>query len=270
MNRKISLFAFILLIFVSCGETIKNKTTDNLQEDLEPELIWSEEFDYDGKPDTTFWQHEIGYRRNKEAQYYTDKLENCRVENGNLVIEARPEKIDTFNFTSASIHTKNKVDFLYGRIEAKAKLPKGLGTWPAIWMLGKNNSDVGWPNCGEIDILENVGYNQNLIYANIHTKAYNHVIETNKGDSIIIEKNYENYHIYAIEWTEDKIDFFVDSTKYFTFKNDHKGNDDTWPFGKEHYLILNFAVGGAWGGLKGIDTSAFPQKYYIDYVRYYK
>ena len=117
--------------------------------------------------------------------------------------------------------------------------------------------------------MENVGYDPELIHANVHTEKYNHVKGTNKGDKIKIEKPWDSFHVYAIEWYEDHIDFFVDKQKYFTFKNEGTGND-VWPYDKPHYLILNAAIGGSWGGQKGIDDSIFPQKYYIDYVRVYK
>ena len=136
-------------------------------------------------------------------------------------------------------------------------------------MLGANIDKVSWPLCGEIDILEHVGYNPHTIHANINTEAYNHGLGTNKGDSTKLDKPSENYHIYAIEWHEDRIDFFVDSTKYFTFNNDGAGDADTWPFDKPQYLLLNLAIGGSWGGRKGIHKSQFPHKYYIDYVRVY-
>ena len=172
-------------------------------------------------------------------------------------------------YTSASLVTLGKQSFLYSRIEVRAKLPTGKGAWPAIWMLGTNMRQVGWPACGEIDIMENVGFDPNMIHANIHTQLYNHTRGTGKGNSIEVDKPYETFHIYAIEWFEDHIDFFVDDNKYFTFKNEGTGNA-TWPYDKEHYLILNLAIGGEWGAQHGIDDSIFPQKYYVDYVRAYK
>ncbi len=197
------------------------------------ELVFSDDFDYAGLLDPNKWDYEVGFIRNEESQYYT---------------KARKEN---------------------GRVEVRAKLPTGRGTWPAIWMLGTNMRQVGWPTCGEIDIMENVGFDPNRIHANIHTQDYNHVKKTGKGNNIEVEKPYEKFHVYAIEWFEDRIDFFIDDNKYFTFKNEGTGNA-AWPYDKEHYLILNLAIGGSWGGQKGIDDSIFPQKYYIDYVRVYK
>ena len=235
------------------------------------QLVWEDNFDKDGLPNDKIWSYEEGYIRNNEAQYYTKKrLKNARVENGHLIIEARKDNWEGHKITSASLNTYNKKNILYGRIEVRAMLPTGRGTWPAIWMLGTNhNEGVRWPDCGEIDIMENVGFEPDVIHANIHTKAYNHVKGTNKGDKITIEKPYDDFHVYAIEWFADHIDFFVDDTHYFTFKNEGTGNA-TWPYDKPEYLIINLAIGGGWGGQKGIDESIFPQKYYIDYVRVYK
>jgi beta-glucanase (GH16 family) len=233
-------------------------------------LLWEDNFDGTGLPDSKIWSYEVGYIRNKEAQYYTEnRAENARIENGNLIIEARKDKWDGKEITSASITTYGKKSVLYGRIEVRAKLPTGVGTWPAIWMLGNSHREgTRWPACGEIDIMENVGYDPDVIHANIHTKAYNHVKGTNKGNKITIEKPYENFHVYAVEWFEDHMDFFVDDEMYFSFKNEKTGND-VWPFDKPHYLILNLAIGGGWGGTKGIEDSIFPQKYFIDYVKVY-
>ena len=258
----------ILLLFTFLTACNKNPEPEKPEWDL----VWEDNFDNDGLPDSNIWTHEEGYVRNNEKQYYTkNRLENARVESGNLIIEARKDYWEGKEITSASLHTFGKKSILYGKIEVRAKLPTGRGTWPAIWTLGENDGEVGWPACGEIDIMENVGFNPNVIYANIHTTAYNHVNGTNKGDQITIENPtpYLNYHIYSIEWFEDRIDFFVDGILYFTFKNEKTGND-VWPFDKSHYLILNLAIGGSWGGQQGIYDSIFPALYYIDYVRVYK
>jgi beta-glucanase (GH16 family) len=234
------------------------------------DLVWADEFNYEGLADPNKWDYESGLIRNREKQYYTKaRPENARVENGTLIIESRKEEYEKGQYTSASLHTWRKAEWLYGRIEVRAKLPTGRGMWPAIWMLGTNRDKVGWPACGEIDIMENVGFDPNTICANIHTKAYNHVKGTNKGSKITCEKPSEQYHVYAIEWYEDRMDFLLDDEKYFTFTNEGTGND-VWPYDKPHYLILNAAIGGSWGGQKGIDDAIFPQKYCIDYVRVFK
>ncbi|NLH16456.1 MAG: DUF3472 domain-containing protein [Phycisphaerae bacterium] len=232
-------------------------------------LVWNDEFDRNGRPDPAKWGYEKGFVRNNEKQYYTqDRPENARVENGNLVIESRKEQFDKGEYTSASLITRGKAEWVYGRIEVRAKLPTGRGTWPAIWMLGVNRS-IGWPACGEIDIMENVGFDPDVIHANIHTKAYNHVKKTNKGNRITAKAPYNDFHIYAIDWYPDHMDFFYDDQKYFSFANEGTGND-VWPYDKPHYLILNTAIGGSWGGQKGIDDAIFPQKFLIDYVRVYQ
>ncbi len=242
----------------------------NKPEDPEWKLSWNDEFDYQGLPDAEKWNHEVGFIRNNEKQYYTrQRLENTRVENGSLLIEARKEGYkENAEYTSASIHTAGKKEWTYGRFEIRAKLPTGKGTWPAIWMLGKNIGQVGWPKCGEIDIMENVGYDPETIVGTIHCKSYYHVIGTQKSATIKVPTCMDKYHLYAIEWYDDRIETFVDNKHYFTFRNEGTG-DNEWPFDKPHYLILNLAIGGAWGGQKGIDDSLFPHKYYIDYVRVY-
>ncbi|MEN8117584.1 MAG: glycoside hydrolase family 16 protein [Bacteroidota bacterium] len=268
------LFCAALLITISaCSKTEEQPEEEKYfgPEEVEWELVWEDNFDTDGLPDNNIWDYEEGYIRNNEAQYYTkERLENARVEDGNLVIEARKDNWNEHEITSASLHTYGKKSMLYGKIEVRAKLPTGKGTWPAIWMLGNSiRNGTGWPECGEIDIMENVGYDPNVIHANIHTKAYNHGIGTNKGDKMTVEKPYKEFHTYTVEWFEHKLAFFIDDTLYFTFYNENSGND-TWPFDKAHYLIINLAIGGAWGGQQGIDDNIFPQKYYIDYVKVYK
>lgn len=234
-------------------------------------LVWSDEFNDNSSPDTTKWSYEVGEVRNGEAQYYTkDRTKNARIEGGKLILEAHKEDYKGYKYTSASLHTLGKRHFLYGRYEIRVKVPKGIGTWPAIWMLGVNINEVNWPLCGEIDILENVGYDPQVVHANIHTEAYNHGKGTNKGNKLTLEKPWEEFHVYAMEWYPDRIDFFVDTTKYFTFKNDGKGNVETWPYDKPQYLLLNLAIGGGWGGRKGIDDALFPHQYLIDYVRVFE
>lgn len=274
MKRLIVPFAVLLLGTAAAGAA-------------EWKLVWSDEFDKPGAPDESKWTYEEGFVRNQEAQYYTRaRRENARVEDGMLVIEARKEEyrnprfdpdrrggrrdgLEMAEYTSASVTTKGKAAWTGGRIEVRAKLPTGRGMWPAIWMLGADIDRAGWPACGEIDMMENVGFDPDLIHANIHTKAYNHVQKTNKGARITVPAPYKDFHVYAIEWTQEKMDFFVDDQKYFTFENERSGRD-AWPYDQPHYLILNIAVGGAWGGQKGIDESIFPQKMLVDYVRVYQ
>jgi beta-glucanase (GH16 family) len=211
------------------------------------------------------------------------------VEDGVLVIEARREKwknpdhdpaaqagarrrrrnIEFADYTSASLITRGKAAWKYGRIEARAKLPAGRGTWPAIWTLGTDIREVGWPACGEINIMEHVGFEPGVVHANVHTRKYNHVKRTNKGEKVTVKDATEAFHIYAVEWDEKRMDFFLDGRKYFTFENEGSGAD-AWPFDRDQYLILNLAIGGDWGGRKGIDDASFPQRYCVDYVRVYQ
>jgi len=235
------------------------------------ELVWSDEFDYTGLPDATKWSYDVGGNGwgNSELQYYTNaRTENARVENGYLTIEAHNETYSSNSYTSARLVTKQKGDWLYGRIEVRAKLPSGLGTWPAIWMLPTDWNYGGWPASGEIDIMEHVGYDPTTIYGTVHTQAYNHTLGTQVGSNTQVPDCESAFHIYAIEWDADKIDFYVDNTKYLTFNNE--GSWEEWPFDKRFHLILNIAVGGSWGGSQGVDPSAFPVSMLVDYVRVYQ
>ena len=170
------------------------------------ELAWSEEFSRGPEPDSANWTYEKGYIRNKEAQFYTEnRRENSRIEGGRLILEARKDNWEGKPITSASLTTRGKRSFLYGRIEARARIPTGIGTWPAIWTLGENIGKVGWPKCGEIDILENVGFDPKTVHANIHVDAYNHTKGTGKGNRIDGGQPWKSYHVYAVEWWPDRI-----------------------------------------------------------------
>jgi len=235
-------------------------------------LVWADEFDYTGLPDPQKWSYDVGGHGwgNQELEYYTrQRQQNARVENGLLVIEAHKEKYEGNEYTSARLVTKGKGDWQYGRIEVKAKLPQGRGTWPAIWMLA-STTPLKWPDDGELDIMEHVGFDPGVVHANVHTKAYNHSIKTNKGNKIAVPDATEAFHVYSMEWTADQITFFVDEKPYFTFTNDKQNNPATWPYNQKFHLLLNIAVGGGWGGQKGIDDSIFPQRMEVDYVRVYQ
>jgi len=248
-------------------------------------LVWSDEFDAKGLPDPSKWIHEVGFVRNQELQYYTkDRLENVRQENGLLVIEGRKEKFpnpgfvagtdaaDTHrgrefaDYTAGSINTFTKQSFLYGRIEMRAKIPHGQGMWPAFWMLGTNHNTVGWPKCGEIDIMEFVGKDPDHIHATVHYwKDGKH---GSQGGKLQTPAPYDAFHLYAVEWFPDRMDFYFDQMKYFTFPLDTLGTGSDNPFRKPHFILLNLAMGGSWGGR--IDDSMLPQPYLIDYVRAYQ
>jgi beta-glucanase (GH16 family) len=237
-------------------------------------LVWADEFDKPGLPDSTKWGYDVGGNGwgNNELEYYTDKrTENARIENGKLVIEARKEAYKGSNYTSARLLTKGIAEWKYGRIEAMAKLPKGVGTWPAVWMLGKNIPSAGWPRCGELDIMEHVGFDEGVVHGTIHCEAYNHNKGTQKGDQISVKNVTNDFHLYAIEWTASQIDFFVDDQKYYSVQKSVLGSTEAqWPFDQPFFLILNVAVGGGWGGQKGVDESIWPQRMEVDYVRVYQ
>ena len=238
------------------------------------QLVWSDEFD-GNTLNSQRWEAYVGNGcpqlcgfGNQESQYYTDESGNVVVKDGKLIITARKERKDKNEYTSAKLWTKGIESWKYGRIEVSAKLPAGRGTWPAIWMLPQRNKYGGWPRSGEIDIMEHVGFNQGMVYGTIHTQSFNHMNSTEKNDSLLVADASEAFHEYAIEWREDRIDWFIDGKKYFTFNNSGKNTDD-WPFDQPFYLILNVAVGGSWGGKMGIDDSIWPQTMEVDYVRVY-
>ena len=235
--------------------------------------LWSDEFDKAGKPDSEIWSYDIGGNGwgNAELQNYTNDIKNAVVKNGNLHIRAIKENVGSNVYSSARLVTKNKKDILYGRIEVKAKLPRGVGTWPAIWMLGTDNyyGNTYWPDNGEIDIMEHVGYDQDVVHGNIHTKAFNHVIGTNKGSEIKVPDASGKFNVYAVNWYPDSLVFEINGAVYFKFENKKDYEWQEWPFDKKQHLLLNLAIGGAWGGKNGVDDTIFPQEMIVDYVRVY-
>ena len=241
-------------------------------------LVWHDEFEQEGPPDPRKWGFERGFVRNREAQYYTvNRTANAIVQGGHLHIIARRENYQPdgdkrppkpVHYTSASLTTEQQATWTSGRIEVRAKLPKGRGTWPAIWLLGSGLRKVGWPKCGEIDIMEQVGFEPTKIHAHIHTERFNWVKGTDKGAEIEVEDADSAFHIYRVDWRQDRLDFFVDDKQYFTYQRTNQ--EGAWPFDQPHYLILNLAIGGDWGGKHGIDDSIFPCEYLIDYVRVYQ
>lgn len=268
ISRRVRCEKLIGLVFVFVLAV--SACSSNKQTDSSWEMVWSDEFNKDGLPDSTKWDYDLGSDQgwgNNELEYYTKRAENARVENGHLTIEARKEKMDSFNYTSARMVTRGKAAWQYGKIEVKAKIPKGLGTWPAIWMLAEGIDQ--WPDDGEIDIMEHVGFNQGYIHGSIHCKKYYHSIGTQKTDTIHVPDCSETFHVYSVEWDKDSLHVAVDGKKFFTFANEHKGYE-YWPFDNKMFLILNIAVGGNWGGQKGVDDSIFPVQMLIDYVRVYQ
>lgn len=230
-------------------------------------LVWSDEFNTPGQPDPAKWGYDIGGHGwgNGEKQLYTRAdTNNAVVRGGSLFITAR--QTSEGKYTSARLLTKNKGDWKYGRIEVRAKLPKGRGIWPAIWMLPTDWAYGDWPSSGEIDIMEFVGYLPDSLYATVHTEAYNHSIGTQKTRPVFLPGTSEQFHVYAVEWLENSMVFKIDDRTVFQFKQE-KDDPTVWPFDQRFHLLLNVAVGGNWGGQKGIDNSIFPQTMEIDYVR---
>ncbi|UOQ98590.1 glycoside hydrolase family 16 protein [Hymenobacter sp. 5317J-9] len=239
-------------------------------------LAWSDEFNYTGLPDSTKWKYDVGGSGwgNKEEQYYTKRrLENARVEGGHLIVEARKEALMPGNpYTSARLVSRGPGGSqTYGRIEVRAQIPAGRGTWPAIWMLPDENpyGNHSWPDNGEIDIMEHVGYDPNVIHATTHCKAYYFRINNQKTGITKLPDATTAFHVYAIEWTPETITADIDGEQYFAMRNERTGWE-AWPWDKPFHLLLNVAVGGEWGGLKGIDEAAFPQQMLVDYVRFYQ
>ena len=234
------------------------------------ELVWSDEFDYEGLPDPDKWGYDVGGHGwgNNEEQYYTEyRLDNARVTGGNLIIEARKELYDNRIYTSARLVSRDKGDWKYGYFEMRAILPAGRGTWPAFWMLPTDWEYGGWPDSGEIDIMEHVGYDPSTVHGSVHTKDYNHMLGTQVTKYRIVSDCETEFHTYACEWTPTQIKMYVDDVHYFTFNK--LGSWTKWPFDKRFHILLNIAVGGTWGGQLGIDDNAFPTQFVIDYVRVY-
>lgn len=227
------------------------------------QLVWSDEFNYSGLPDTTKWGNDVGYIANNELQYYTKKrIENSRVTNGNLLIIGKKESFNNFDYTSARLVTDGKKSWTYGKVDARIKLPKGQGMWPAFWMLGQNIHTVGWPKCGEIDIMEHIN-NEDLLYGTLHWFNGEHVSSGGNTPCYVTE-----FHNYSIEWDKEAVRWFLDGKKYWEV-NIKDGINSTEEFHKPHYIILNLAIGGDWP--KNPDaTTVFPDTMYVDYVRVYQ
>lgn len=235
-------------------------------------LLWADEFSQaDGSaPDSSKWGHDIGGWGwgNNELQYYTNRTENSRIQSGQLVIEARAENYGGRNHTSARLLTKNKGSWTYGRIEARIKIPRGQGIWPAFWMLGANIDAVSWPACGEIDIMENIGSLPTKLYGTVHGPGYS------GGDGISGSYTFpgaalaDDFHVYAIEREENRIRWFIDGQLFFTLTPANLPGGSPWVFNQPQFLILNVAVGGNWPGPPN-GTTVFPQRMTVDYVRVY-
>lgn len=237
--------------------------------------VWCEEFNYTGSVDNTKWNYVVGGGGfgNNELQYYTNRQENAYVDGEKLIITALKESYNGSNYTSSKIWTNGLHNFKYGKFEVRAKVPSDEGTWPAFWMMPKLSVYGGWPNSGEIDILEHVGNNLDTVLGTIHTEKYNHILGTQIGFSKYVNGLSEDFHTYSVTWSEYSMSWYIDSIKYGSTIFDAEANawnepNAAWPFDQEFYLILNFAMGGGLGGQ--IDPNFISDTYEIDYVRVYQ
>lgn len=259
----------LLMVVLFFGITNCSKAQDSTPKE-QKKLIWSDEFNGTGLPDPAKWGYEVGFIRNNEKQYYTSqRTQNVRQEGGCLIIESLKENYQGAAYTSASINTLDRMSFIGDiRVEVSAKLPKGLGIWPAIWMMGTNRKTVGWPKCSELDIMEFVGHTPGKVFGTLHwydstaTSADKHL---SHGNNILVDNLHDAFHVYALERKGNVISISVDNQTYLTFSAPSTAYPGT--FVGPLYLLLNTAIGGSWGGT--IDDSIFPQKFIFDYVRVY-
>jgi beta-glucanase (GH16 family) len=265
--RRFSVLFLILFTFTACSSIFSPPTVVEAPEGWE--LLWHDEFD-GRKIDTSNWTYDLGGGGwgNGEMQTYTDSEDNARVEDGMLIITAQKEALEGggSQFTSARLKTQGLQTFQYGLIEARIKVPAGGGLWPAFWMLGENFPVVGWPDCGEIDIMEFVGREPDLIIGTLHGPGYSGAMGLSKWNRQSFNIP-DDFHTYAIEWDTDQISWFFDGEKYSTYTREDVGNR-LWAFDQPFFIILNLAIGGTLGGIISLDTE-FPAEYMIDYVRVY-
>lgn len=247
---------YILFLLVASLQ-VKAQSSNNYR------LVWNDEFNYTGKPDSTKWGYNLGAGGwgNEEHEYYTNRIENAVVKNGRLQIIAKKENYERSEYTSARLLTKNKFTFTYGKVVTRAKLPFGKGTWPAIWMLGANDDSAGWPECGEIDIMEHAGNRLDTIYGTLHYPEHS---GANGNGAIIKVKNVTTaFHIYSMEWDSTAVKIFVDGRLYHTV-----ANSKNIPFNHEFFLIMNVAMGGGFAG--PIDPAFQHAAMEVDYIRVYQ
>lgn len=277
---KVNTYLIISLVIASFSNCTREKDTPPVYYPTKPvdkgwtfetTPAWTDEFDYTGAPDPAKWGYDIGGSGwgNNELEYYTNNISNASVSDGLLTITAKKETFGGKNYTSARMVSRGKGDFLYGRIEIKAKLPSGKGTWPALWMLPTDWEYGDWPKSGEIDIMEHVGYDLNRVHISIHTESFNHRLGTQKSNSRMVDNATTQFHLYRVDWTPYAVRGYIDDLLIFQHTNEGNG-PAAWPFDKKFHLLLNLAVGGDWGGAQGIDENAFPAKMEIDFVRVFK
>lgn len=229
-----------------------------------PKAVWFDEFSVDGAPDSSKWGYDLGNNNgwgNNEAQYYTNRTQNAVVSNGTLKINLIKEAYQGYNYTSARLISKGKYSMKYGKVEIRAKIPSGGGTWPALWMLGDNIDSVGWPACGEIDIMEHVGNQLNKIYGTLHYPGRSG--GNADGATIMISNATTEFHIYSMEWNASTIKIYVDNQLFFTYNNNANS-----PFNQNFFFIMNVAMGGNFGGV--IDPNVTNATMEVDYIRVYQ
>jgi beta-glucanase (GH16 family) len=279
MRFKLKVFAGILLVtgFISCsGKKEDSKPYVYVPPaapvdkgwSFETTPAWADEFDYAGTPDTSKWTYDLGAGGwgNSELEDYTNTLSNVSVDTGVLTITARKESVGGAAYTSARMVSKGGGSTLYGRIEVRAKLPSGRGTWPAIWMLPNDYKYGAWPASGEVDIMEMVGYDPNNVHFSAHNSLY--FAGNAKTSTFNIPTASSAYHLYREDWTPYAIRGYYDDNLVFTYINNGSGAS-AWPYDQKFHLLMNIAVGGSWGGLQGVDDTAFPTTMQVDYVRFY-
>tara|TARA_Y100000748_G_scaffold279959_1_gene258585 strand:- start:2076 stop:2927 length:852 start_codon:yes stop_codon:yes gene_type:complete len=236
---------------------------------------WNDEFNKDSL-NSRYWNIEIRWPGfvNNEIQSYTDSDANIFLQNGNLYIRALKDNPFDPNqpaYTSGRINTKEKVELQYGFWEIRAKLPRGVGTWPAIWMLNSYIDSLGWPNCGEIDIMEHVGYDPNHVFFSMHNaNLYGDIHGTNQQGIYELEGIENDFHTYSVEWDSSFVRAYFDGNLFFNYPKPEIHDINSWPYDNPFFLIINLAIGGEWGGQQGIDNSIFPATFTIDYVRIFK
>ena len=268
MNRYRLRFISVVLFLLVLAQSVKSQ--DVVAGQKSAVLFWADEFNGSGLPDPSKWGYEVGFVRNNEKQFYTpERTQNVRQENGCLVIESIKEDYQGAGYTSGSINTLDKASFEGDiRVEVKAKLPQGKGIWPAIWMMGTNIKQVGWPKCSELDIMEFVGHTPGKVFGTLHWWDSTSIKENKhkmKGGNLPVEDIHTKFHIYSLERKGNIVSLYIDGNNYLTLSPPESSFADT--FTGPLYLLLNTAVGGSWGG--EIDDTIFPQKYFIDYVRVY-
>lgn len=274
INYKISVLSlgFLGLIFsiYSCDDDEKQTVVTKF------DLVMEDNFDVNGAPDPSIWAYDIGRGSenngwgNNELQYYTDSPDNVVVQNGYLIITAKQEALGGASYTSARLKTQNLFDQKYGRFEARIKLPLGQGLWPAFWMLGSNIDQVGWPQCGEIDIMEYLGNNPTQILGTLHGPGFSGGESISKKYSLTNSRFDNEFHVFGVEWSENHINWYVDDVLYNQItRKQVEDEGGEWVFDNSFFMILNMAVGGNLPGSPNSSTT-FPQRMLVDYVRVYQ